>query len=118
MGCKGYWLVTVSSLAILGAVNIAAAADLPARMPVKAPVIAPAPFSWTGFYLGIHGGGAWMKHRQTTFENNGACGSTIQRSLAIVHWRSSERPLVALPATIFNRDGSFTAWRLTEVGST
>jgi outer membrane immunogenic protein len=74
MHCRNYWLATVSSLAILGAVTSATAADLPARMPVKAPVVAaPAPFSWTGFYVGVHGGGAWLKHRQTTVETNGAC---------------------------------------------
>jgi hypothetical protein len=117
MRCRGYLLATMSSLAI-GAASVVApatAADLPARMPVKAPVIAPAPFSWTGFYVGIHGGGAWLKHRQTTFENNGACGSN---NITIPSDCTLERPLVALPATIFNRDGSFTAWRLTEVGST
>jgi len=74
MRCKGYWLATASSLALLGAVEIAAAADLPARMPVKAPAVA-APFNWTGFYIGIHGGGAWLDHKQTTFEPNGACNN-------------------------------------------
>ena len=35
------------------------AADLPARMPVKAaPMVAPA-YNWTGFYLGINGGWGW-----------------------------------------------------------
>jgi outer membrane immunogenic protein len=78
MHCKNYWLATVSSLAILGAVGSATAADLPARMPVKAaPVVAPAPFSWTGFYIGVHGGGAWLDHKQTsTFDaGNGLCGA-------------------------------------------
>lgn len=74
---KTYWLVTVSSLAIVGAVGSASAADLPARMPVKAPVVAPAPaFSWTGFYIGIHGGGAWLDHKQTIVAtpSRGVCG--------------------------------------------
>jgi outer membrane immunogenic protein len=56
---------------ILGLVAIGAliagpamAADL--RMPVKAPPapIAPA-YSWTGFYLGIEGGGGWADTQQT-----------------------------------------------------
>lgn len=82
MRCKSYWLATVSSLAILGAVSMAtpaSAADLPARMPVKAPVVAPPPFSWTGFYAGIHAGGAWLDHKQRTTiggGGNGHCGPT------------------------------------------
>jgi outer membrane immunogenic protein len=62
---KSLLLATVSSLAIIGAINVAAAADLPARVvPVKAPVVAAA-YNWTGFYIGIHGGGAWLDHKQT-----------------------------------------------------
>jgi outer membrane immunogenic protein len=75
MHCKKYWLATVSSLAILGAVNAATPADLPARMPVKAPMVAaPAPFSWTGFYIGVHGGGAWLDHKQTVAVAGGPPG--------------------------------------------
>jgi outer membrane immunogenic protein len=38
----------------------AAAADLPARMPVKAPApVVVAAFNWTGCYIGAHGGYAW-----------------------------------------------------------
>jgi outer membrane immunogenic protein len=36
----------------------ASAADLPRAMPYKAPVQVNA-YNWTGFYLGINGGGAW-----------------------------------------------------------
>jgi outer membrane immunogenic protein len=76
MNCKTYWLATVSSLAIVGVVTSATAADLPARMPVKAPVAAPAPaFSWTGFYIGVQGGGAWIDHKQqSTINGTGFCG--------------------------------------------
>lgn len=37
-----------------GAVTTAYASDLPARMPSKAvaPIYAPIPFTWTGFYVG------------------------------------------------------------------
>jgi outer membrane immunogenic protein len=45
-------------------VTAASAADLPRReaMPTKAPVYAPPPvYNWTGFYLGINGGGAFGK---------------------------------------------------------
>ena len=38
----------------------ASAADLPARMPAKAPVyVAPMTYNWTGFYLGLNGGGGF-----------------------------------------------------------
>ncbi len=54
--------LTISAIiALAAATQSALAADIPRReMPVKAPVYAPAPpFSWTGFYVGINGGGAW-----------------------------------------------------------
>jgi outer membrane immunogenic protein len=58
---------------LLGAIAISAlfaapalAADLPARMPVKA---APAPivavYNWTGFYIGAHGGYGWGEKQWT-----------------------------------------------------
>ncbi|MDC7789559.1 outer membrane beta-barrel protein [Rhodoplanes sp. TEM] len=51
--------ILLASAAMFAMAGVAAAADLPARMPVKAPpVLAPA-FSWTGCYIGGHVGGAW-----------------------------------------------------------
>jgi len=45
----------MSSIALVG---IGAAADLPAKAPAyRAPVVSV--YNWTGFYLGINGGGAW-----------------------------------------------------------
>ena len=75
MRCRDYLLATVSTLAMIGASGLVAparAADLPIKAPVKA-AAAPTPFSWTGFYVGGHAGGGWLDHKQTTFENNGAC---------------------------------------------
>jgi outer membrane immunogenic protein len=47
------------------------AADL--RMPVKAPVVAPAPyFNWSGCYIGVHGGGAWGDKRAFIAPPSGA----------------------------------------------
>jgi outer membrane immunogenic protein len=40
------------------------AADLPAKAPMAAPVVAPA-WSWTGFYIGAHGGGVWGRDEIT-----------------------------------------------------
>jgi outer membrane immunogenic protein len=47
-------------LASTALVGSAAAADLPVKMYTKAPV-APAPYNWTGFYVGLNGGGSWGK---------------------------------------------------------
>ena len=57
---KRMFLASVSALAVLSAVSAANAADLARRqqMAVKAPVYAPV-YNWTGFYVGINGGGAW-----------------------------------------------------------
>lgn len=50
-------------VALLGAtvmcIATAQAADMPIKAPAKAPVAVT--YSWTGFYLGINGGGAWGK---------------------------------------------------------
>ena len=54
-------LAGVSALAVATMMTAANAADLPRRqatMPVKAPEYV-APYSWTGFYIGINGGGGW-----------------------------------------------------------
>jgi outer membrane immunogenic protein len=48
-------------------VNLAAAADIPSQpAPYRAPVAVPVPaFSWTGFYIGAHGGGGWATDKVT-----------------------------------------------------
>src|SRR5581483_1871136 len=67
---RSFWGLLVKKLVALAAAfsalafgTTANAADLPARMPVKAaPMVAPA-FSWTGFYLGAQIG--WSHIRDT-----------------------------------------------------
>jgi outer membrane immunogenic protein len=54
-------LAGLGALAVVTTMGSANAADMPPRqteMPVKAPLYEP-PFSWTGFYIGINGGGGF-----------------------------------------------------------
>jgi outer membrane immunogenic protein len=54
-------LLATAALLAFAATTPAGAADLPRVQPVvKAPVVAPpVAYNWTGFYVGINGGGAW-----------------------------------------------------------
>jgi outer membrane immunogenic protein len=50
-------LLGTASLLAIGAIAPASAADLPARTYTKAPPMIAAAYDWSGFYLGINGGG-------------------------------------------------------------
>ena len=53
------------SAALIGlAAAPAIAADIPMKAPVAAPVVAPV-MNWTGFYIGLNGGGTWGKAQIT-----------------------------------------------------
>ena len=57
-------LIGIGISALLAAPALAA--DLPARMPVKAPpAAAAAAYNWSGFYIGAHCGGAWGRTKHT-----------------------------------------------------
>jgi len=53
-------LLTTASLCVLGLVSPALAADLPIYG--KAPVVATAAYDWSGFYIGVFGGGGYGNH--------------------------------------------------------
>lgn len=55
--------VLLSAVALLGIAAPAIAADLPARMAVKAPVIVDPIYDWTGFYIGGNVGYSWGRAR-------------------------------------------------------
>ena len=55
---KRFLLAGLGLLALAAAMP-AQAADLPRGMPYKAPAAYAPMYNWTGFYLGIQGGGAW-----------------------------------------------------------
>jgi outer membrane immunogenic protein len=76
-------LISATSIAVLAlAAQAASAADLPRRseMPVKAPIIAPY-YNWTGFYVGINGGGAWGR---SSFDFFGASTGNFNTSGGLV----------------------------------
>ena len=53
--------VTVAAATLFG-IGAASAADLPARMYTKAPAVVAAPiYDWSGFYIGVDGGGGWAR---------------------------------------------------------
>ena len=75
---KRQLLVTVSTLALTG---IASAADLPARMPVKA---MPAPVivqQWAGPYIGINGGAIWHRQESDTYAASGTVPYALDRKV-------------------------------------
>src|SRR4051812_18536286 len=58
--------VFAALVAVLGSASMASAADLAARPYTKAPPVMVAPvFTWTGCYIGAHGGYGWGRNRNT-----------------------------------------------------
>jgi outer membrane immunogenic protein len=51
-------LLLTTAIVSLGLSGMASAADLPAQTYTKAPAFVQAAYNWSGFYLGINGGGA------------------------------------------------------------
>jgi outer membrane immunogenic protein len=73
-------LLLTAAVVSAGLINVASAADLPARAPVytKAPMVMPA-YDWSGFYIGINGGGATSRfnwNEDTTGLNEGSNNAT------------------------------------------
>ena len=50
-------LILTTAVASVGLTSLALAADLPARAYTKAPEVMQAAYDWSGFYMGINGGG-------------------------------------------------------------
>ena len=70
--------ILAAAAIVVGAVAPAAAADLPARAPApytKAPAMVEAAYDWSGFYVGINGGGATGKTDWSLDDGTGDEGS-------------------------------------------
>jgi outer membrane immunogenic protein len=85
-------LLVAAATALISAPALGA--DL-GRMPVKAPVVAPAPFNWSGFYLGIQGGGGFgdLEHTLVTTgatlsheTSGGLLGGTVGANVQAGAW--------------------------------
>jgi len=82
--------VGFACLAMLGLMATANAADLPRRYnPAPVPVYAPI-YNWTGFYIGINGGGAWGDSKWDSagkFDvSGGMVGGTIGYNWQVSQW--------------------------------
>jgi outer membrane immunogenic protein len=81
----------VVGAALLALASAAAAADLPAPQPYyKAPAFAPPPALWSGFYLGVNGGGGFGSSNWDTAgsinTSGGLVGGTVGYNYQISHF--------------------------------
>jgi len=56
-----------------------------AEMPLKAPAPPPPVFSWTGWYIGVNGGGAWGKVSTTLDTQNGTPALFAAANIPVVN---------------------------------
>jgi outer membrane immunogenic protein len=72
----------------------ASAADLPRGMPYKAPAAYAPAYNWTGFYLGINGGGAWGDSDWNGLAVNNSPGGGMIGVTAGYNWQAFGSPWV------------------------
>jgi outer membrane immunogenic protein len=75
-------VVGAALLSIAGFVGAASAADLPAATYTKAPAKVDPVYNWTGFYLGIEGGGGWSRDLRTYIPNGAITDERLSGGLA------------------------------------
>ena len=81
--------VGFACLVVLGLMATANAADLPRRYnPVPQPVYAPF-YNWTGFYIGINGGGAWGNSKWDSVGSFDVSGGMIGGTVGY-NWQVSQ----------------------------
>jgi outer membrane immunogenic protein len=87
-----FQFTTLAAVTVIGFASIASAADMPVKVtPMKAPV--PVAYDWTGFYLGIEGGGGWgTSHHGTAtvpdFSDNFKVSGGIVGGTAGYNWQT------------------------------
>ena len=84
---------TIGSLALAAAMGAALAADIPRAAPAyRAPAMVPF-YNWTGFYLGINGGGAWGRTNWDGFGSANTSGGLVGVTLGY-NWQAIGSPWV------------------------
>jgi len=86
--------VGAGAIALLAGATLANAADLrptaPAMVTKAPPYVAPVVYDWSGFYVGVNGGGGWGRAFETQSggfnTSGGVVGGTIGYNAQIGHW--------------------------------
>ena len=82
--------VFLATIGLLGLATSAFAADLPRAMPpTRAPIFVPG-YSWTGFYVGINGGGAWGSSDWSGFASDNDVSGGMVGVTAGYNWQSGQ----------------------------
>jgi outer membrane immunogenic protein len=82
--------VFLATIGLLGLATSALAADLPRAMPpTRAPIFVPG-YSWTGFYVGINGGGAWGRSDWSGFASDNDVSGGLVGVTAGYNWQSGQ----------------------------
>lgn len=91
--------VALCALALAGPV---AAADLPSKAPIYKPLPVPTLYNWTGFYVGLYGGGGWGRHNAsaTGFSNGYNSNGGLIGALAGYNWQLDGPFVVGLEGDI------------------
>jgi outer membrane immunogenic protein len=67
---RRFHCAALAAVAVISFGSLASAADMPVKAPVyKAPVAAPASFTWTGCYIGAHAGYGWGNKDWSGYSN-------------------------------------------------
>ena len=71
-------IVLTAAALSLSSIAMSSAADLRPAYRAPAPVAAPVPYNWSGFYIGGHAGGAWVEDGDSGFAGGGQIGYNWQ----------------------------------------
>src|SRR5665647_3872838 len=97
------FLLATISLAALGLAGQAFAADLPSKGPVYKAEPVPLLYNWTGFYVGLYGGGGWGQHDRSTtagFNNSYNSSGGLIGAMAGYNWQFNNPLVVGLEGDI------------------